>query len=264
MPKFRYGTVNLDAVDPLDLEQLRNQIDAGVSQWRDIVTDDGSLESVLEVARDPYLIRDETGDPESIYFRYVLRDTSEYQSVDDRGHDETRVYEPREVTDFVLTADGNMAYEASGSPRGPLGFLFGEADPRPFYVAGIPFSQEDLQAHYDHADRVTKIGLSMADLEPGDEPGTVESLSEAADEAAAFAENLSFTVGHFHETRDLREPVLVNEIVARAEIDRVSAVHGAESSIELSESGWADFHVPEDVEAQERANIIRNRVAVLF
>lgn len=264
MPKFRRGTVDVDAVGELDLEELRDRIDDNEPQWRQVVTDDGTREQVLEVGRDPYLVRDDSGDPESLYVRYVLRETSEYRSVADTGEDETRDYEPREVIDFLLTAGGGIAYQGSGSPKGPLGFLFDEPDPRSLYVAGLPYDQADLKKHYEQADRVTKIGFSMPDLEPGDEPADVESLSEAIDEAAAFAENCEFTVGHFHNTRDVRESTLIDLLVSEGEINWVAAVHGGGSSMILSESGWCEFYVPEDVDVGERANIIRNRVEVLL
>ena len=264
MVRFRHGTVDTAVVESIDIEELYRGIEDDSSKLRNIENEEGEEYTLAEVALEPQLVRDQEGNPESLYFQYRIRDRQEYESMGDSGRDETRKFEPREVTEFLITASGDIAYEAGGSPRGPLGFLLEEDDPGPLYTAGMSLPQPVLTEHYRGADRVTSIQIAVPDLEPEDQPARIDSVAEVALQVAAFTETNRFSVEHYHRTRDLKEVELINELVERGTIDTVSAVHGDSNSMKLSDAGWADFYIPEEIGVQERASRIRDRVAILF
>jgi hypothetical protein len=262
--KFRSGQVDDEVIERIDIAELYNDLEHGVAELRTVVNEDGEEYEIAEVARDPHLFRARDGEPEGLYFRYVVRNLEDYESIGDDGYDETRQYEPRNVTDFLLMETGDMAYEAGGSPRGPLGFLLDEGNPSPLYQAGMTLPRDVLDEHYHDADRVTTVSLSFEDLSPDDQPDATDSSGRGVPQMATIAENSTISVGHYHDSRDLRESDLINEIVDQGAVDTISAVHGGRRSLKLSEAGWIEFHLPEDTGARERANVIRNRVTTLF
>lgn len=262
MVKFERSEIEEESVSKIDLEDVADSIDHRDSRTRKITGNDGNQIEILKVARDPQLLRDENGNANSFYFRYVVRQPDEYTSATDNGIDESRMYEPRDVTDFLLTTDGEIAYESTGTPEGPLRFLFGDGFPD--YIEEVPVTQSTIDTHYHRSDRVSKIKLIFDENEPSDGPATITNLPEAVQQLVATGESATFSVGHYHQTRDLKQVDLIDTMVKQSRLSTVSAIHGESNSVTLSDAGWAQFNIPEDVDPHHRAEIIRNQVSVLF
>lgn len=262
MPAFEHGVIDGADARSIDLEELDSRIDHRMSRTRSIAGDDSDGGEILEISRDPHLLRDEDGHPESFYFRYVVRRPDEYTSVDETGADESREYEPKNVVDFLLTVDGEIAYESTGTPEAPLNFLFGEEAPG--YTAELPIVQSSLDDHFFESDRVSKISLVLDETEPHGEFTDPSTVPEAVQQLVAVGESVDFSVGHYHRTRDLKQVELVRRMAEKARITKVSATQEGGSSVTLSDAGWAKFNIPEQADSQHRAEILRNRVSVLF
>jgi hypothetical protein len=107
------------------------------------------------------------------------------------------------------------------------------------------------------------VKLSTSDYTPKDSPDSTPQLSDFVRETASFVENATFSAGRYN-SRDIREGELVGQFIEQGSIDEIAAVHQGDSSVRLSDSGWIDFHIPDEVDPTQRANVIRNRVDLLL